>query len=67
MQTQSEQASHTSEQIESWCALIMEEKIEIFTLFWGVPVIDEPGSVNGGNYPAVSAKHVHKQQWAANA
>lgn len=45
----------------------MEEKTEIFTLFWGVPVIDEPGSVNGGNYPAVSAKHVHKQQRAANA
>lgn len=32
--------------------------------FRGVPVKDEPGGVNGSDYPAVSAKHVDQQHSA---
>lgn len=35
-------------------------------LFWGVPVDDEPGGVQGSDKPAVGAEHVDEQQSAGS-
>lgn len=39
---------------------------DAFTFFRGVPVYDEPGSVNGCNKPAISAEHVDQQRSAGS-